>query len=260
MTADGEPLAATNGFLSQQAVDTANSGAPQVVFVCGGPGVAKHVSQSTITLLRQMARDGVVLGGLGSGTLALAKAGLLDGSRCTIHWENLACLRESYRDIEFFEELFVIDRDRITCAGGMASIDMMLALVKARFGRALVGEISDQLILERVRDSRDRQRVPLSARSGLNPVLAKVVALMEQNLEQPLSTKEIASSLNVSICHLQRIFHSSLETTVTAYYRHLRLRHGRNLILQSQLQITEIAVCCGYRSPGRFSKKNIALF
>jgi transcriptional regulator GlxA family with amidase domain len=184
------------------------------------------------------------------------KAGLLEGYKCTIHWENLPSLRESQRNVEFLEELFVIDRDRITCAGGVASIDMMLALVQAGFDRDLVAAISDLLILDRVRDSRDRQRVPFVARCGFShPVVTKVAALMEANLEAPLSASELADASNLSLRQLQRMFHAALEMTLTEYYKRLRLRRGRELLLHSQLSITKIAVCCGYHSPGRFSKE-----
>lgn len=255
------PVVSNNGFVPRQTTDYANSGDPQIVFVCGGTNIASHVDQQVMSLLRRMARDGVVLGGMCSGTYALAKAGLLDGYRCTIHWENLAGLSETHRNIEFLEELFVIDRDRITCAGGIAPIDMMLSLVHARFGKAVVAEISDQLILDRVRDSRDRQRVPFAARVGLNnPVLAKVAALMEANLESPLAASQIARSAGLSLRQLQRMFNASLQMTLTEYYLRLRLRRGRELLLQSKMSITEIAFCCGFHSTGQFSKGYRSLY
>lgn len=255
ITVHGEPVASSNGFLQQETASYANSGAPEVVFVCGGANVSKHVDHQIIALLRQMARDGVILGGLGTGTYALAKAGLLDGYQCTIHWENIASLREERRRVHFVEELFVIDRDRITCAGGIAPIDMMLALVRTRFGNALVAEISDHLVLDRVRDSRDLQRIPLAARFGLNHrVLAKVVALMEANVEEPLSVRFLAQSVCLSLRQLQRVFHESLDMTLTEYYTRLRVRRGRELLIQSQMSITQIAAACGFNSNSHFSK------
>ena len=261
ITPDGRPVVSSNGFLLRQTTENHKSAAPQIVFVCGGANIAKHVDQKVIAVLRRMARDGIILGGLCSGTLALVRAGLVEGYKCTVHWENLPSLRETRRNIEFLEELFVIDRDRITCAGGTASIDMMLALVQAHFGRDLVAEISALLILDRVRDSRDRQRIPLAARCSLmHPEVARVAALMEANLETPLSARELAEASNLSLRQLQRMFHATLDMTPTEYYKRLRLRRGRDLLLNSQLSITKIAITCGYHSPGRFSKEYRSLY
>ena len=138
-----------------------------MVLVCGGTNVANFVDDKVVNLLRRIAHDGVVLGGLCTGTYALVKSGLLDGYKCTIHWENMAGLREFHSRVKFQEELFVIDRDRMTCTGGIAPIDMMLALVRSSFGKTLVAEISNQFILERVRDGFDRQHIPLGSTPGI---------------------------------------------------------------------------------------------
>lgn len=261
ITASGESAVSSTGLVHQQVVGGGERGAPELVFVCGGADPVDHIDQSVPVLLRQLARNGVVIGGLSGGTNALLRAGLLDGYKCTAHWENLASLREAHRNTEFVEELFVVDRDRITCAGGTAAIDMMLALVGARFGKALVSEISDKLILDRVRDRRDRQRVPLAARRGFHhPVLAKVGALMEANLEEPLSASAIAAAVDISVRQLQRLFQASVEVTLMEYYRNIRLRRGRQLLLQSHMSVTEIAASCGFRSTGRFSKEYRSLF
>ncbi|MEG6508363.1 GlxA family transcriptional regulator [Methyloligella sp. 2.7D] len=261
ITPGGEPVVSGNGLALHQTADYAGGDNRDIVLVCGGANVAKHADQNTVALLRRMARDGVMLGGMCNGSYALAKAGLLDGYRCTIHWDNLANLQESHRDIQLLEELFVLDRDRITCAGGIAPIDMMLALVGLRFDKSLVAEIADQLVLERVRDSRDRQRVPPAARCGFNnPVLVKVAAIMEANLEEPLSAAAIAQTVNLSLRQLQRMFKAALDLTPSEYYKHLRLRRGRELLLQSQMSVTEVAVCCGFHSIGQFSREYRAFY
>lgn len=261
ITVHGEPVASSNGLVPRQAANYENSGDPEVVFVCGGSNISKQVDQHVIALLRRMARDSIILGGLCTGTYALVKAGLLDGYQCTIHWENIASLREIYPRVHFREELFVIDRDRITCAGGIAPIDMMLALVRAHYGNALVAEISDQLVLDRVRDTRDLQRIPLAARFvSTHRALANVAALMEANVEEPLSAGTLAQSTGLSLRQLQRMFRESLGMTPTEYYMRLRLRRGRELLLQSQMSITQIAALCGFHSMSHFSKAYCALF
>jgi transcriptional regulator GlxA family with amidase domain len=108
------------------------------------------------------------LGALCTGSYLLARAGLLDGYRCTIHWENIASLREDFPEVVVTDDLFLIDRDRITCAGGQAAMDMMLKLIESRHGNKLVTHISEQFMCERIRSSDDRQRIPLHLALGSN--------------------------------------------------------------------------------------------
>ena len=261
ITADGRPVPSSNGLAPHQA-STYDAAMPfDIVFVCGGTNVSKFVDAGVVALLRRMARDRVVLGGLCTGTYALVKSGLLDGYQCTIHWENMAGLREKYARVQFLEELFVIDRDRITCTGGIAPIDMMLSLVHAQFGKTLVAEISSQFILERVRDSDDRQYIPLAARLGGGRAALRMIAeLMEANFEEPLSAAELAKLAGLSLRQIQRMFQETLGTTPTKYYTRLRLQRARNLLLQSGMSITQIAVACGFQSACHFSKAYRAVY
>lgn len=261
ITADGKPKPSSNGLAFQQSGTYDQAGKLDIVFVCGGTNVIKFADDKVVALLRRMARDGLVLGGLCTGTYALVKSGLLNGYKCTIHWENMASLQETHQDITFLEELFVIDRDRITCTGGVAPVDMMLALVRAHFGKTLVAEISNQFILDRVRDGNDRQHIPLAARIGFNHrALVEVAALMEANVEEPLTAVELARAAGLSLRQVQRMFQESLGTTPSKYYLKLRLRRARELLLQSQMSVTEIAITCGFQSTCHFSKSYRALY
>ncbi len=261
ISADGTPVPSSSGLALAPTTTFEKGGPFDIVFVCGGTNVERFVDDKVIALLRRMARSGVVLGGLCTGTYALVKSGLLDDYKCTIHWENIASLKESYRRVTFLEELFVIDRDRMTCTGGIAPIDMVLALVRQHLGNTIVAEISNQFILERVRDSHDRQHIPLAARLGFNHrPLMQLATLMEENLEEPLSAVELARSARLSLRQVQRMFNDALGTTPTKYYLRLRLRRARELLLQSQMSITQISVTCGFQSTCHFSKSYRALY
>ena len=261
ITVDGQPVSASNGlaFANTQKVDFNNM--PDVLLVCGGVNIQNAVSADVIKLLTQASKYNIWLGGLCTGSYALAKAGLLDGYKCTIHWENMASLCELFPTIQFMEELFVIDRNRCTCAGGTAPLDLMLAFVAARFGKNLVAEISDQFMMVRARDSKDQQHIPVAARVGYShKALVEVSALMEANIDEPLTLDELARLAGLSQRHLQRMFRHTLSMTPMHYYLNLRLRRARALLLQTEMSIMSVTVACGFQSSCHFSKSYRTLF
>ncbi len=201
------------------------------------------------------------LGGLCTGAYALARAGLLEGYRCAIHWENLWALRETFPHVVFTPDLFVIDRDRLTCTGGIAPLDLLLHMITPRIGRTLAAGISEEFIVSRIRDSKDRQHIPLAARlGGSHPSIAQAAQLMEANIEEPLSLEELAQLTEVSQRQLQRLFRRNLGITPAQYYATVRLRRARELLQQTAMPVMDITVACGFRSPCHFSRSYRALF
>jgi len=252
---DGAPMASSNGLCVMPTVTLEQAGVPDVLFVCGGLNVHEAVDNEVLALLGSLARRGVALGGLCTGSYALVKAGLMNGYRCAIHWENLSALREKYPVVNFTEDLFVIDRDRLTCSGGTAPLDLMLNIVGPRIGKNRVTEISEQFIVERIRDAQDQQHIPVIARGGFSrKELVEVVKLMEANIEEPLSLDELAQLVHLSVRQLQRMFRLYLATTPTHYYLNLRLRRARELLLQTNMSIMSVTVACGFQSSCHFSK------
>ena len=258
---DGKPAEASNGLSVSKTTQLNYSNMPDVLLVCGGVDIQHAVTPDVIKLLTQASKHNMWLGGLCTGSYALAKAGLLDGYKCTIHWENMASLCEQFSSISFMEELFVIDRNRCTCAGGTAPLDLMLAFVAAQFGKNLVAEISDQFMVVRARDSKDQQHIPVAARVGYShKALVEVSALMEANIEEPLSLDELARLASLSQRHLQRMFKHTLNMTPMHYYLNLRLRRARALLLQTEMSVMSVTVACGFQSSCHFSKSYRMLF
>jgi AraC family transcriptional regulator, glycine betaine-responsive activator len=254
LTPDGRPVAASNG-LSMATSVADETDLPDIVFVCGGVNVKRTTAPEYLTLLRTFARKGVMLGSLCTGTYALAKAGLLDGYACGIHWENLSALKEEFPNTRFLKELFVIDRDRVTCSGGIAPLDMMLNLIAPRVGTRGVTSIAEQFAVEHVRDMKAQQKMPLAAWFGsASKSLVEVIALMENNIEEPLSREELARLANMSQRQLQRLFRERVGMTPTHYYLTLRLRRARELLLQTNMSIMHITMACGFQSACHFSK------
>ena len=258
---DGKPVEASNGLSVSNTTQLNYTNMPDVLLVCGGVDIQHAVTPDVIKLLAQASKHNMWLGGLCTGSYALAKAGLLDGYKCTIHWENMASLCEQFSSISFMEELFVIDRNRCTCAGGTAPLDLMLAFVAAQFGKNLVAEISDQFMVVRARDSKDQQHIPVAARVGYShKALVEVSALMEANIEEPLSLDELARLASLSQRHLQRMFKHTLNMTPMHYYLNLRLRRARALLLQTEMSVMSVTVACGFQSSCHFSKSYRTLF
>jgi transcriptional regulator GlxA family with amidase domain len=168
-TIDGLPEKASNGLEITPDGSIESADDISILFVCGGSDIAEAWSKQLQFALRRIAkRSGMKLGALCTGSYLLARAGLLDGYRCTIHWENIASLREDFPEVLVTDDLFLIDRDRITCAGGQAALDMMLKLIESQHGNKLVTHISEQFMCERIRSSDDRQRIPLHLALGSN--------------------------------------------------------------------------------------------
>jgi transcriptional regulator GlxA family with amidase domain len=165
------------------------------------------------------------LGGICTGSYLLAKAELLKGYRCTIHWEDLPTLQAHFPGIVISSQLFELDRDRYTCSGGVAAMDMMLQLVaREPGGQDIAAKAAELLLCDRVRGERERQRVPLRTLLGsAQPKLSQVVAIMEANLEEPLGLEELASLNEVTVRQLERLFHKYLQRTPSQYYLELRL-------------------------------------
>lgn len=227
----------------------------ETLFVCGGTKIRNAWTDSIGKWLRQQDRKGAVLGSLCTGTYILAKAGLLDGYRCTIHWENISSTREEFPQLQLTDDIYEIDRNRYTCAGGTTAIDMMHHLVSIHHGRQLAAAVSEEFLVDHVRGMTDRQRIPLRQQIGTSqPKLTEAVMLMEANIEDPLTPDELSSLVKISRRQLERLFRSYLSCTPTQYYLGLRLRNARRLLLQTEKAIIDISLVCGFSSAPHFSK------
>jgi len=260
-TLDGQPATASNGLSLSPTVALDDIGPVDVIFVCGGVDVQRAVTPQLVGALRRLAQRHVDLGSLCTGGYALAKAGLLDRYRAAIHWENMSALREEFPRILWSDQLFAIDRDRYTCSGGIAPLDLMLNMINEHLGGDIAPSISEQFILDRIRSDRDRQHIPLQAQVGLfHETLIKAAALMEANIEQPMPLDAIAASVGVSRRQIERLFKRHLNRVPTRYYLELRLRRARELLLQTPMSVMDITIACGFQSPPHFSKCYRSLF
>lgn len=261
-SADGKPVPASNGVLC--AVNTsldeerrkmAGPDRPSMAIICTGMDVDKYHNKSVFAWLREEYNRGVAVGGLCTGAYVLAAAGLLSNKRCAIHWENLPGFQEAFPKANVFADLFEVDQNIYTCAGGTAALDMMLKLIGDDFDENLVNRVCEQVLTDRVRSPTDRQRLPLRARLGVqNSKVLTIIELMEGNLAEPLSLIEIADDVDLSRRQIERLFRAEMGRSPARYYLEIRLDRARHLLIQSSLPVVEVAVACGFVSASHFSK------
>lgn len=226
-----------------------------VILICGGIDVQAATTKRVIGWLRREARKGPVIGGLCTAGYTLAKAGLLDGKRATIHWENQDSFTEEFEDVTLTKSVFVIDGNRITTAGGTASIDLMLKIIADDHGEDLANLVADQLIYTSIRTDQDTQRLSIPTRIGVrHPKLGQVIRMMEQNIEDPISPAQLATDVGMSTRQLERLFRRYLNRSPKRYYMELRLAKARNLLMQTDMSVINVALACGFASPSHFSK------
>lgn len=227
----------------------------EVVIVCGGDDITAQASRPVLAWLRRQARTGAVLGAVCTGAHILARAGLLDGRRATIHWENHDSFSETFPEVQLHRQVFVDDGSRLTAGGGTSSIDMMLHRIGQTHGPDLASQIADQMLHTAIRTGRDHQRLSITTRIGIrHPRLAAVVARIEANLESPVSPSKLAEDAGMSTRQLERLFMRYLNRSPKRYYLEARLGRARQLLLNTDLPLIEIAIACGFSSSSHFSK------
>jgi len=225
------------------------------IMVCGGLDVQNATTKRMLNWLRREARRGVTVAGLCTAGYTLGKAGLLDGRKATIHWENQDSFAEEFSDVALTKSVFVIDGNRITTAGGTASLDLMIKLIADDHGEDLANAVADLLIYSAIRTDQDTQRLSIPTRIGVrHPKLSRFIQMMEQNIEEPISPAILAKDVGMSTRQLERLFRRYLSRSPKRYYMELRLQKARNLLMQTDMTVINVALACGFASPSHFSK------
>ena len=252
---DGAPVRASNG------VDITVHGAMDdgialdLLLVCAGTRDAGVGDAAIAKWLRALARRGTAIGGISLGAYVLARAGLLDGRRCALHWESLAAFAEQFPRIRTTSDIFVVDGNRRTCSGGTAALDMMLHLITEREGRGLASDVSEQFIHPRIRGTQDPQRMAVQNRLGVaNEKLIAAIGIMEAANDDPRPVHAIAADVGLSPRQLERLFAKYLRVSPSRYYLKLRLDRAREMLLQTPKPILDVAVACGFSSASHFSR------
>lgn len=255
LSIDGLPVTASNGvkITPDKAVRFGHDS--DVVFVCAGTKPQKYLSSTLQNELRSLALRGKALGAVCTGSFALAYAGILTGYRCTIHWEDLETFKEVYPNLDITATLFEIDRNRFTCSGGTAPLDMMIYSIKLDHGETLALNVAEQMLHNFVREPQDNQRMAIEHRTGIhNPKLLAAIGFMEAYIEAPLSLERLAKNVGLSLRQLERLFRSDIGTTPAKYYLSLRLKRARQFLRRTSMSVLEVGIAVGFNSPSHFGK------
>ena len=225
------------------------------ILLCGGTSIQESTTKKLIGWLRREARRGLIIGGLCTAAYPMAKAGLLDEKKATIHWENQDSFAEEFLEVELTKTVFVCDGNRYTTAGGTSSIDLLLKNIADEHGEELANAVADQMIYSSIRTDQDTQRLSVPTRIGVrHPKLSKVIQMMEINIEEPISPSILAKDVGMSTRQLERLFRRYLDRSPKRYYMELRLQKARNLLMQTDMSVFNVALACGFASPSHFSK------
>jgi AraC family transcriptional regulator, glycine betaine-responsive activator len=252
---DGHSAKCSNG-----AVTLVNQGLAELerddrLMVVSGINVQRHAKPELLRYLRGERARGIQIGAICSGAYVLAEAGFLDDRRAAVHWEFHDVFAERFPSVNLTKSVFVADEKFVTASGGAAVADLMLHMIARDHGRDLAASVADQMVYNAVRDGSATQKVSMRSRYGLrNSRVGEAIRLMEENIESPLSSAELARKLGISARQLERMFERYLNTTPKRYIMELRLHRARNLIVQSDQALTDIAMACGFVSTSHFSK------
>ncbi|MGJ8626434.1 MAG: GlxA family transcriptional regulator [Sulfitobacter sp.] len=251
----GETMTCSSGAVFALDADLEELTRDDTLMICGGIDVQAATTKKLLGWLRREARKGLMVGGLCTAGFTLAKAGLLDGKKATIHWENQDSFSEEFQEVKLTKSVFVVDGNRLTTAGGTSSIDLMLKLIADDLGEEMANSVADQLIYSSIRTDQDTQRLSVPTRIGVrHPKLSQVIQMMESNIEEPISPSVLARDVGMSTRQLERLFRRYLNRSPKRYYMELRLQKARNLLMQTDMSVINVALACGFASPSHFSK------
>jgi transcriptional regulator GlxA family with amidase domain len=255
ISVDGEPVSSSSGFALLPEFAITSSPEFSHLFVVASIGVSDYRNAQVFDFLRRYAATGLTLGGISLGTMILARAGLLDRRRCTIHWEALRELAEEFPSLDVSRDIYCIDGDRMTCSGGTAAIDMMLELIARQHGHQMAGEVADQFIHTRMRTAQESQKMAIQWRYGVEDRrIVNAITLMEQNIERPIPMKTIASLAGISPRTFERMWLKHFSVRPSQFYLELRLKAAQKLIRESTWSLFDIAMHCGFASPSHLGR------
>ncbi|MFI0844857.1 GlxA family transcriptional regulator [Mesorhizobium sp. IMUNJ 23232] len=248
-------IEASNGVVIEPGFSVEDAPEVDRIVVCSGGDADHVVADNAVNWIRKGLRRGARIGAVADAAFFLARAGLLDGHACTLHWTSQAAFKEAFPEIELRRDLYVIDRRRFTSAGGVGSLDMMLEIIASDCGAEIAAGVAEWFVHSPLRSSVDRKLMPLRLRTGVrNELVLSAIAIMEDAVEERLAMSDLAGRLGVSPDRLERSFGAELGISPNGYYRRLRLKRAADLLAHSTLPVRDVATACGFASMSSFAR------
>ena len=250
---EGGPVPLTCGIELPARGDLAAADGAEVLIVIAGYSQAEVATRRLLGALRRMASRFRAIGGVDAGPWVLARAGLLDGHRATVHWEDLEDFSQAFPTIDVVPDRFVLSRNRFTAGGAVPAADLMLHLIGTRCGAGVAGRVADSFLYEARADGARPQRPGLLP-GARDPRLSAALTLMSQNLDEPLPLDRLAAAQGVGLRRLEQLFRDGLKQGPGAAYLELRLQAARRMMADTAHPIQEIALRCGFSDRSSFSR------
>lgn len=254
---NGGDIEASNGLVvATKPLDEVLGHDPWLVVVSSSWTPERYTSRKLRAALQKWERTGAIIGGLDTGGIILANAGLLKGKTATVHYEHIDAFIEIAADTTVLENMIVMDNRIFTCCGGTASTDAGLRFVHAIAGENVANAAARYLFHHTVRGEDHSQNPKVIEPMGYvtSWLVRAAIDLMEAHLEKTLSIPDIAAKLDVSQRQLSRLFRRYVHKSPVEYYRDIRLDRARGLVTQTELKFSEIAAASGFNSQVHFSR------
>ncbi|MGH6940277.1 GlxA family transcriptional regulator [Hypericibacter sp.] len=243
------PVIASNGIAITPNHSVEEAPQADYMVVCSGGDADRLTAERPLTWIRRNLRQGGHIGSVADGAFYLARAGLLDGYACTLHWRSQPAFVEAFPHLSLQRRLYVIDRSRFTSAGGVGALDMMLEIIASHHGEDLSRQVAEWFVHYRIRANADREKLQLRIRTGIrSDLVLDAVAQMESSMEHGESMTAVADHVGVSIGKLERAFNAEFGAGPADYYRRIRMQRARDLLEHSTMSVREIGLACGYAS------------
>ncbi|WP_371228061.1 GlxA family transcriptional regulator [Roseovarius sp. 2305UL8-3] len=251
----GGPVRSSSGILVGADQRLSEPDRTAQVLICSGNLGSVAASEKTLASLRRHSRMGGTYGGICTGAMTLARAGLLRDRTFTLHWENQPAFIETFPDLMPTSRRFETEGGMLTCGGGAAATDMMLWVIARDFGEEFAIAVSDVCLRGVGLDSRPEQRSSLAtAISTRNPNVVQVVREMHETIEDPRPLDLLAQNAGYSRRQIERQFRQVFGETPLTVYRNIRLDRARSMFAETDMTVLEVAVACGFKSNSGFSK------
>jgi transcriptional regulator GlxA family with amidase domain len=250
---DGAAVPLTCGIELPSSGPLATAEGADALVVIAGFRQSEVATQPLIRDLSRMAPRVVAIGGIDAGAWVLARAGLLNGHKATVHWEDLEDLATAHPEIDIVPDRFVIDRNRFTAGGAAPAADLMLHLIRARHGAATALQVAASFITT-AREGAEPQILPHKPDPRLDPRVAQTVARMEATLDTPEPVAHLAARVALSPRRLETLFRQNLGLTPAAYALNLRLSAARRMITDTRHPLADVALRTGFSSPSTLSR------